>query len=446
MRLSNYQNSTVFSKNVIKNGFVLSLTAVLLLGLSFKSNAGNSGDNSSEASYSSLLSEAVDIYHAGNIVRAEKLFFRAKAMNPQQPAPYHHLASIQEHKIFTPLFFQNFEMNPKQVKEISARYETMISLISMNGSEKEFYPELKLNHLWGSLALSYNVRGKSDSAAWALEEGKNRGAFTSSSLEYGRNILASADENAIIVGRISDTYSLYYLQMIEGLRKDVTVIDYNMMSSVTYIEDFLQQQNGATAKCRSIQLQRSKQLKNYNLDTFRSRDLTLAMNNGEQIQWTLKPTSFGFRLHQRDYMLLNLIAENSGNRPFYFLMNNFNEKNVLWLDEYISNEGLLYKLVSSKDKSGINSASILNLFNNEWNMDDALSSDENLSLHDYYYSSYLIPVMKSIESELAADQHSKARTLFTQLNERMNPAKHPYPEYLMKPYKNINSELSTARK
>lgn len=435
---------------ILRNGFTILFFTVSVLGITIQSNAFSEykdGSSSSGNSYSSLISKAKGEYFSGRYNSAEDLFSRAQRQNPQKVEPYHYLAAIEERELFTGDFFQTFQMNVEKVKEISSRYEKMAELIPHQDTERNFYPELKLNYLWGQFALSYAVQGDADSTKAAFQLGKKHGAFSTVSLEYGRNVLKSAEKNAIIIGQISDTYSLYYLQTVEGLRTDVSVIDYNLASSRTYVENFLQQANPATASCPQAQVQRSSALRKYDLHDFRSHDMELTMSNGKVLSWTLHPNRYGLSLNPRDVTVLNLIAENGGKRPIYFLMNSFDSQKVLGLDDYMVNTGLLYKLTSSKNDTGleVDGSGIALKFNNQWIVERTLAAELNDFMRDYYFSAYLIPMMKAVEHELDRNNHGRALKMFSNMIERMDPNRIQYPENLTEHLNDIRDRLSTAR-
>ncbi len=94
----------------------------------------------------------------------------------------------------------------------------------------------RLTLLWGRLAEGYCARGDADSARWALREGHARGGFPSWALSDCRSLLAACDSGAILfVDRTEQLYPIWYLQSIDSVRRDLTIVDHSLLGSAWYV-------------------------------------------------------------------------------------------------------------------------------------------------------------------------------------------------------------------
>jgi len=78
---------------------------------------------------------------------------------------------------------------------------------------------------YGGRFLNQMQRGNLKGMVAELKAGKARGGFPDWLVEYNRNMLRSCDDNAILfTGGDAEAGSAWYLQYVEGFRRDVTVI------------------------------------------------------------------------------------------------------------------------------------------------------------------------------------------------------------------------------
>lgn len=129
----------------------------------------------------------------------------------------------------------NFELiNYQNTDKVSKLFQESIK-------DTNYSPDYKLSqysyltNIWGRLALNYVIKGKTDSASLAFNEGKRRGGFTSANLEYAKNILNSLAPNAIlIVNTDLEAYLLWYQQYIGNIRTDISVVNYSFLAYQWY--------------------------------------------------------------------------------------------------------------------------------------------------------------------------------------------------------------------
>jgi len=169
--------------------------------------------------------------------QAAALLEKGVMMNPSSQEAHYFLAYTHdrlypgdppEQRILQTTLSQTLRVSTplERVLEIDTVYHGELLILS---------PRSKIASEWGSLAAAYAFRGERDSAIWAFKQGRKRGGFHDALLAYCRNILASCDRNAILlVGGDLDTFPLWYLQLIERVRRDITVINLSLCNTHWY--------------------------------------------------------------------------------------------------------------------------------------------------------------------------------------------------------------------
>jgi hypothetical protein len=215
-------------------------------------------------------------------------------------------------------------------------------------------PYSKIGCIWGSLAEAYLNKKLLDSAKWAFSEGKKRGGFLESILEYNRQLLNSCEKNAILVTYGDNiTIPIWYLQTIENLRNDITVVDANLINTNWYPK-YLKSE-------RKLKMSLSDaDIENLDYLEWQSQPVSVInpINNKQIISWELGPTYLDRYILKGDRVLLDVFQQNYFQRPFYFNRNSDSSYN-LYLSSYFENEGLVDRVsISNNSDESSNSVKV----------------------------------------------------------------------------------------
>jgi hypothetical protein len=127
-------------------------------------------------------------------------------------------------------------MNLELLKRCSDEFEQVIQLTPhYTGEMLSVDPYAMISTEWGSMAMSYLYHDKLDSAVWAFNEGKRRGGFGEFYLSSNRKVLDLCSKHAILMtSGDGPTIAIWYLQTVENYRKDVALVNVNLLSTVWY--------------------------------------------------------------------------------------------------------------------------------------------------------------------------------------------------------------------
>ena len=199
------------------------------------------------------------------------------------------------------------------------------------------------------LAFNYNSHDRSGNyVAW----------------DYSYNILQTCEPDAIIfTGGDNDTYPLWYLQEVEGIRRDVRVICLALMNSSWYMRQLRDQKpkvpinlNDETLagmgprvwKTSKVKIPVPEQVRRREMEKLREgEDFSNDIQLPDSIVFTLTPTFPPQRpraLRAQDLMVIRILQENRWSRPIYFALTVANADQI-GLDRYLRMDGLALKLI-----------------------------------------------------------------------------------------------------
>ena len=158
------------------------------------------------------------------------------------------------------------------------------------------------------------------------------------------NMLQTCKPNAILfTNGDNDTFPLWYLQQVEGIRQDIIVANLSLLNTPWYIKQ-LQRENIDNPFINMSE----EEVSNIDFKAWSKKLISIpapkdSLNNSGKIEWELKPTYFDVALRVQDLMVLRIIKDNNWNRPIYFAVT-VSPTSMLNLDDYLTMEGLTYCL------------------------------------------------------------------------------------------------------
>ncbi len=158
------------------------------------------------------------------------------------------------------------------------------------------------------------------------------------------NMLQTCKPNAILfTNGDNDTFPLWYLQQVEGIRKDIIVANLSLLNTSWYIKQ-LQRENIDNPFIDMSE----KEIDNIDFKAWSKKLISIpapkdSLNASGSIEWELRPTYFDVALRVQDLMVLRIIKDNNWNRPIYFAVT-VSPNSMLNLDDYLTMEGLTYRL------------------------------------------------------------------------------------------------------
>lgn len=174
--------------------------------------------------------------------------------------------------------------------------------------------------------------------------------------DFARNMLASLPKDAILfTGGDNDTFPLWYLQGVEGVRTDVDVVNIPLTNSPWFIDDLLGGRSvpltfseDAIDNLARIPWQEDTVAVAVDIDRSAYR-LPDTVSVPDSIQFIVPPTA-GDDLLVQDQVALNMIKANQWQRPIY-VATSVSQASLPWLRDYLRFEGLVQRLMPIKDSS-----------------------------------------------------------------------------------------------
>ncbi|MFC1477373.1 protein O-mannosyl-transferase family [candidate division KSB1 bacterium] len=257
--------------------------------------------------------------------------------------------------------------------------------------------------------------------------------------DIARNLLDGCDRDAVLfTNGDNDTYPLWYLQYVEGFRKDVCVANLSLLNLRTYVEQLVREP--FLFPLDTLWLQKEKFVPVY-VDSTATFPLAYSVEQDSQTD-TLQ-VAIGTRkinnnsmLMVQDRMLLSFLKENNWKRPVYF-SSTVSPAHLLGLSDYLAVTGIVRKLTSTKGQGILPEELELNLLNRynfrNFNDPDIYIEPSIVRL----YTNYPWAFMTLSDYYLTHGDREKAIEVFNRMNDHFPAWRFP---------DNYNSQVSAFEK
>ncbi len=186
--------------------------------------------------------------------------------------------------------------------------------------------------------------------------GREKGGYPNWLLEFANNIFLSCDSNAILfTGGDAEANTLWYLQAVKGIRRDVSVLPLGLLSFPPFVK-FIKK--GIDGFFRAVPIT----MNDTEIDSFAYRyfdkdiavlEVSSAMKDKYSLdddyimKWSLNP-EYVFDgkeiITPGTGILLNILSNNNWERPAYFTLASMPNLRAS-MDDYLHLEGLCYRIM-----------------------------------------------------------------------------------------------------
>ncbi len=259
--------------------------------------------------------------------------------------------------------------------------------------------------------------------------------------DYSYNILQSCEQNAIVfTNGDNDTFPLWFLQEVYGIRKDVRVVNLSLLNTAWYIKQLRDlepkipiQMSDATIESLYPEPWQTAKIRipvpeDVVQEVKEKMESPGAERVSESVVFTVEPTySVGGQdaILVKDLMIIRILAATEWRRPVYFAMT-VSEENKIGLNDYLRMDGLAFKVVPYPVESVFAERLKVNLLENYLyrGLDDptVYFNTNTVKLLQNYRSTFL----SLVEYYLNRGENEEAQLVLNYMSEKMPPEMIPY--------------------
>jgi pentatricopeptide repeat protein len=261
--------------------------------------------------------------------------------------------------------------------------------------------------------------------------------------DYSYNILQSCKPNSIIfTNGDNDTFPLWYLQYVEGIRQDVRVVNLSLLNTPWYIKQLkyreprvpislsdqvIESLEVVPWKKQTIRLEIPRSMQDsirQELDALGESDVKVKRS----LAFEVEPTLFGQAIRVQDYMILNILHANKWEYPVYFAVT-VSSDNKLNLGSYLRMDGLAFRLMPYKAQHVDTEVLQTNLFEK--------FKLRNLDDPDVYYNHNIVGLLQNYRAGflrlareyLLNQEYDRMAEVLDRMEEKVPEKTVPIPDY-----------------
>jgi hypothetical protein len=165
--------------------------------------------------------------------------------------------------------------------------------------------------------------------------------------DFGRNVLATLPpESILFTYGDGDTFPLWYLQKVEHLRPDVTVINLWLLNTPWFVRQVVAEDTALPLKLSDAQIEQIGPRK-WSDTTIR---VAVAGKEADTARFHIPPTIQNAYLMPHDWLIAQMITENRFQRPLYFSSSGGSNISP-WIAAHLRPDGLAQRLMPDSSPS-----------------------------------------------------------------------------------------------